>query len=210
MLFFQLVGKEYYLVLSCNNYMSYKKNGPTINRVNTQILKTMYESLQKNPSEITTATFYVKSEWNGGFGVTSTSNNFTLGGKTMERNNEYKISYDFPNQFSGEGRGPTVCEVCMGSLAACMIQTIILHATSRGIRIDSNNVDVEGDVNLSGFTGIDSNVRSGAQQFRVKLKISSVTASEEQINELYEIGKKYSPSFDTLTNGTSIKMIGSQ
>ena len=97
--------------------MSDNKNDTTINRVNTQILKTMYESLQKNPSEMTTATFYVKSEWNGGFRVTSSSKNFSLGGKTMERSTEYKMDYDFPVQFSGDGRGPTVCEVCMGSLA---------------------------------------------------------------------------------------------
>ncbi|WP_458744752.1 OsmC family protein [Candidatus Nitrosocosmicus sp. T] len=189
--------------------MTDNKNDTTINRVNTQMLKTMYESLQKNPSEMTTATFYVKSKWNGGFGVTSSSKNFSLGGKTMERNTEYKIDYDFPIQFSGEGRGPTVCEACMGSLAACLTQTIVVHATSRGIQINSINIDVEGDVNLRGFTGIDTNVRPGAQQFRVNLKINSSTASKEQINELYEIGKKFSPAFDTLTNGTSVVIVGS-
>lgn len=45
--------------------MSDKKNGSAINSVNTQILKTMYQSLQKNPPEMTTATFYVKSKWTG-------------------------------------------------------------------------------------------------------------------------------------------------
>jgi len=95
----------------------------------------------------------------------------------------------------------------MGSLAACLTQTIVLHATSKGIQIDSININVEGDVNLRGFTGIDSNIRPGAQQFRVNLKINSSTASNQQINELYEIGKKFSPAFDTLTNGTSIIMV---
>ena len=125
----------------------------------------------------------------------------------MERNTEYKIDYDFPIQFSGEGRGPTVCESCMGSLAACLTQTIVIHATSRGIQIDSINIDVEGDVDLRGFTGIDSDVRPGAQQFRVNLKINSNTASKEQIDELHEIGKKFSPAFDTLTNGTSVVIV---
>ena len=98
----------------------------------------------------------------------------------------------------------------MGSLAACLIQTMVVHATARGILIDSINVDVEGDVNLRGFTGIDSSVRPGAQQFRVNLKINSNTASKEQINELCEIGKKFSLAFDTLTNGTSVVMVGSE
>jgi hypothetical protein len=116
--------------------MNDSKNNTTINRVNTQMLKTVYESLQKNPSEMTTATFYVKSEWNGGFGVTSSSKNFSLGGKTMERNTEYKMDYDFPIQFSGEGRGPTVCEVCIGRLAACL--TPLYRFNSHTINVFSN------------------------------------------------------------------------
>jgi uncharacterized membrane protein len=43
--------------------------------------------------------------------------------------------YDFPNQLSGQGRGLTVCVYCMGSLAACLIQTIVAHATSRDITL---------------------------------------------------------------------------
>jgi uncharacterized OsmC-like protein len=87
----------------------------------------------------------------------------------------------------------------MGSLAACLTQTIVAHATSRGIQIDSINIDVEGDVDLSGFTGISSDVRPGAQQFIVNMNIKSNSASKEQINELLEIGKRFSPAFDTLT-----------
>jgi hypothetical protein len=48
-----------------------KKNDP-FNGVNTQILNTVYDAMQNQP-EMAKATFYVKSEWNGGFSVTSTS-----------------------------------------------------------------------------------------------------------------------------------------
>ena len=78
----------------------------------------------------------MKSEWNGGFGVTSSSKNFSLGGKTMERNTEYKMDYDFPIQFSGEGKGPTVCEVCIGRLAACLIP--LCRFNSHTINVFSN------------------------------------------------------------------------
>src|ERR687887_1370982 len=178
------------------------------NGVNTQILKTAFGSMQNQP-QMAKATFYVKSEWNGGFSVTSSSKCFRIGSQNIERNTEYKMQYDFPNQLSGEGRGPTVCEYCMGSLAACLTQTIVAHATSRGIQIDSINIDVEGDVDLSGFTGISSDVRPGAQQFIVNMNIKSSNASKEQIDELCEIGKRFSPAFDTLTNGTSVVLVNS-
>ena len=165
--------------------MSTNKKNDAFNGVNTQILNTVYDSMQNQP-EMAKATFSVKSEWNGGFSVTSSSKGFRIGSQNIERNSEYKMQYDFPNQLSEEGRGLTVCEYCMGSLAACLTQTIVAHATSRGIQIDSINIDVEGDVDLRGFTGISSDVRPGAQQFRVNMIIKSNIASKEQMNELRE------------------------
>lgn len=132
-----------------------------------------------------------------------------MGSQNIERNTEYKMQYDYPNQLAGEGRGPTVCEGCMGALAACLTQTIVAHATSRGIKIDSIDINVEGDLDMRGWTGISNDVRPGAQQFRLNMNIKSDTASKEQINELYEIGKRFSPAFDTLTNGTSVILVNS-
>ena len=189
--------------------MSNNKNNDPFNGVNTQTLNTVYDAMQNQP-EMAKATFYVKSEWNGGFSVTSTSKGFRVGGQNVERNpEEYKMQYDFPNQLSGQGKGLTVCEYCMGSLAACLTQTIVAHATSKGIQIDGINIDVEGDVDLRGFTGISNDIRPGAQEFRVNMNIKSNSASKEQIDELREIGKRFSPAFDTLTNGTSVVLVNS-
>ena len=183
--------------------MSTNNKNDAFNGVNTQVLNTVYNALRNQP-EMAKATFYVKSQWNGGFSVTSSSKGFRVGGQNIERNpEEYKIHYDFPNQFSGEGKGLTVCEYCMGSLAACLAQTIVAHATSRGIQIDGINIDVEGDVDLRGFTGISSDLRPGAQQFRVNTNIKRTN------NQLHEIGKRFSPAFDTLTNGTSVVLVNS-
>ncbi|HET9356596.1 MAG TPA: OsmC family protein, partial [Nitrososphaeraceae archaeon] len=92
----------------------------------------------------------------------------------------------------------------MGALAACLTQTMVAHATSRGIQLDGINISVEGEVDMRGFAGVSDSVRPGAQQFRVNMNIKSSTASKEQINELREIGKRFSPAFDTLTKGTSV------
>ena len=157
--------KIYYLRTSSNTFIKMKtdkRNDNTFNGVNTQILNTVYNTLQNQP-EMAKATFSVKSEWNGGFSVTSSSEGFRIGGQNIERNpEEYKMQYDFPNQLSGQGRGLTVCEYCMGSLAACLAQTIVAHASSKGIQIDSINIDVEGDVDLCGFTGISNDARPGS------------------------------------------------
>jgi hypothetical protein len=41
------------------------------------------------------------------------------------------------------------------------------------------------------------------------MNIKSNNASKEEINALYEIGKRYSPTFDTLTNGTAVVLVSS-
>ena len=92
----------------------------------------------------------------------------------------------------------------MSSLGACITQTVIAHAIARGLPLDNITIDMAGNIDLRGFTGISNNVRPGAQGFKVNINIKSSSASKEQINELYEIGKKLSPAFDTLTNGTSV------
>ena len=179
----------------------------SFNGVNTQTLSTVFSSMQNQP-EMAKVTFSVKSQWNGGFSVGATAaKGFRVGGQNIERNAEYKTQYDFPSQLSGEGRGPTVCEGCMGALAACLTQTIVAHATSRGTRLDGIDIDVEGEVDMRGFTGISKDVRPGAQQFRVNMNIKSSSASKEQLDELREIGKRFSPAFDTLTNGTSVVVV---
>ena len=68
--------------------MNYKKNNSIFNGVNTQILNTAFDSMRNHP-ERAKVTFSAKSEWNGGFSVTTTSKDFRIGGQNMERNTEY-------------------------------------------------------------------------------------------------------------------------
>jgi uncharacterized OsmC-like protein len=195
------------------NYQS-MSNG-RINGVSPQQLGSLLSTLKNHP-DASEARFFVKTEWkcqdehdSGGFCVGSSCKDFKLGGQTIKRNAGYTMVFDFPPEFSGEGKGPTVCEVCKSSLGACITQTIVAHATARGINMDSVTIDIEGNINLQGFTGLSTDTRPGAQGFRLKVNIKSSTASQEQIGQLYEIGKRFSPAFDTLTNSTSVIAVNS-
>lgn len=183
-------------------------NSELLNGVNTQVLSSVFNSIQNNPEQAK-ATFSVRTEWNGGFTVASSCKDFRIGTQTVERKNAYKMVQDFPEQFSGQGKGPTVCENCMASLGTCITQTIVAHATATGTKLDGIRIDVEGDIDLRGFSGVSKAVRPGAQQFRVNVHIESNSASKEQLNQLYEIAKKLSPAIDTLTKGTSLVLVNS-
>jgi putative redox protein len=66
-------------------------------------------------------------------------------------------------------------------------------------------IETEGDVDIRGFTGISDKVRPSAQEFWMNIHLDSKTASKEQLEKLYKLGKKFSPAMDTLTNGTTVK-----
>jgi hypothetical protein len=54
--------------------------------------------------------------------------------------------------------------------------------------------------------GISDKVRPGAQEFRLEFHLESKSASKEQLKQLYELGKRFSPALDTVTNGTVLRM----
>src|ERR1043166_2919858 len=104
-------------------------NSTKLNGVNAQQLGSLMNNLKTIP-EASKATFFVKTEWNskeegGGFCVRSSAKNFEIGGQSIQRNSSYTTLMDFPPEFSGEGKGPTVCEACISSLGACITQTIV-------------------------------------------------------------------------------------
>ena len=184
------------------------KKESSINGLDMQVLSGLVSNMKDQP-EMAKATFSLISEWSGGFRVKSNSKSIKMGSNEVARESISQIIHDFPTQFSGGNNGPTVCESCMASLGSCMIQTIVLHASTMGIQIDGVDINLEGDIDLRGFSGISEKVRPGAQQIRAKVNIHSKQATPYQIKQLYEIGKKLSPAVDTLTNGTSTIIVSS-
>jgi uncharacterized OsmC-like protein len=174
--------------------------------VNAQVLGTVVESI-KNQPEMAKVTFEVQTQWQSGdgFKITSTGKNFQIGGQTVERREAFTLASDFPDELGGMSRGPTVCEMCMASIGSCISQTIVAYATMMGVQLDSIRIQTEGDLDIRGFTSVSEKVRPGAQEFRINVHLDSKTASKEQLEKLYELGKKFSPAMDTLTHGTTIK-----
>ena len=78
-----------------------------------------------------------------------------------------------------------------------------MHAAAKGIEVRSVRSELEGDIDLRGFLAIDETVPTGYQQIRMKVHLEA-DAPEEQLEELVRMGAKYSPTFNTLTNGVSV------
>jgi uncharacterized OsmC-like protein len=57
-----------------------------------------------------------------------------------------------------------------------------------------------GRPHLQGFLGISDEVRRGYQAIRVKFLVDAPGASEEDLEEIVAMGRRYSPVFDIVTN----------
>jgi hypothetical protein len=53
-----------------------------------------------------------------------------------------------PEQAPGSNKGANPGEFLLHALAGCITTTTVLHATARGIRIDSTSTELSGDIDL--------------------------------------------------------------
>jgi hypothetical protein len=86
--------------------------------------------------------------------------------------------------------------------AAC-VTSRLHHAAARGITIEKVESQVEGDVDVRGFLGLDSSVRNGFDNIRMTLAIHA-DVTDEQFEELASLGTGFSPVFDNVTNGVPV------
>jgi uncharacterized OsmC-like protein len=71
----------------------------------------------------------------------------------------------------------------------------VYHAAGRGIRIESVESTVEGDLDLQGFLVLSDKIRRGYKDIRVHFTIKT-DATAEQLKEL----TKFSPVHDIVSN----------
>src|SRR5262249_42591114 len=104
----------------------------------------------------------------------------------------------------GRDLGPNSGEYLLTALAACVTSTLVYHAAARGITIEDVESTVEGDIDLRGFLGIDKSVRNGFQNIRMNFKIQADHLSDEQLQELAQLGPSFSPMLDSITKGVPV------
>ena len=82
--------------------------------------------------------------------------------------------------------------------------TLAANAAQRKIELNSIKLDLECDIDLNGFLGLNSAVRPGIQQLRVNVELESPNANRQQLQELIEAVQKNSPIRDTIANPVEV------
>jgi uncharacterized OsmC-like protein len=91
-------------------------------------------------------------------------------------------------------------EHLLHALASCLTTAMVAHAAVRGIRIEAMESELEGDIDLNGFLGLNPETPKGYTGIRARFRIDAAEGDIDTIREL----ASYSPVFNTLVNGVNV------
>ncbi len=175
-----------------------------VNGVNvTQLFETI-DNIKKN-KEIAKFNFRAQNKWINGTENHTTVSDYYGACTTHTRDKPHVFVKDEPPILLGSDKGANPVEYLLAGLAGCITTSLVAHAAARGIKIDSIESTLEGDIDLLGFLQLDENVNPGYQGINISFKIES-DASEEVLQELIELAKKASPVANTISRPTPVNV----
>jgi uncharacterized OsmC-like protein len=174
------------------------------NGVNVQALLDAREVLAGAPGAAQ-FTWRASSRWENGVHSTTTIKNFFGLGEEQSHKTEFSFDADHPELFASEDNGITPVEYVLVGLASCLTAGIAAVAQNREIQLKSVEATLEGDMDVRGILGIDSDVRNGFSNIKVTYNIDA-DASPDDIKALVAQSQKRSAVYDIITNPTNVKV----
>ncbi|HSS63120.1 MAG TPA: OsmC family protein [Gammaproteobacteria bacterium] len=172
------------------------------NGVNVQALLDAREALTDAP-EAAKFKWRATCKWmNGTHSRTNIKGFFGLG-EEQSHKTEFTFDADHPEIFASEDHGATPVELVLSGLASCLMAGVASVAQLREIQLRSVKATLEGDMDIQGILGIDTDVRNGFDNIKVTFDIDA-DATRDEINALVAQSQKRSAVFDLITNPTNV------
>jgi uncharacterized OsmC-like protein len=175
---------------------------PTItsrNGINVDQLVQTIEAIKDDPN-LGAFTFKAKSSWKDGTHNLGEIAGFTHAGADDEsRAAPFVLQGDEPPVLLGANHGPNAVELLLQGLAFCYAVGYVANAAARGIEITQMDYEIEGDLDVRPFLGLEG-TRPGFTAIRAKGRVSSPNATSKQLEELCQYVQDTSPVRDSLAN----------
>jgi len=174
-------------------------NRNEVNGVDLDILGGTVSAIQADP-ELGQCRFRATNKWLDGNQNRSTVHGFYGAKQEMAHKQVFTMDADEPAILAGDDDGANPVEHLLHALASCMTTSIVAHAAVRGIRIDELESELEGDLDLNGFLGLDEKVAKGYTEIRVRFRVKADPRDFDRIRRLCN----FSPVYQTVSNGTKV------
>ena len=172
------------------------------NGVNVQALLDAREVLKSAP-QAAAFTWRATCEWKKGTHSRTSVEKFFGLGEEQQHKTASSFDADHPEIFASEDNGITPVEYLLVGLASCLTAGIAAVAQNRGIQLRSVESTVEGRMDIRGILGVDSDVRNGYDDIKVRFKIDA-DASKKEIEALVAQSQKRSAVYDAITNPVNV------
>jgi uncharacterized OsmC-like protein len=176
--------------------------GSVNNGVNVEALLAARTALTEAP-QAAQFTWRAACKWQHGTHSRSTVQGFRGLGEEQKHKTEFSFDADHPEVFASEDHGATPVEIVLVGLASCLMAGVAAVAQNRGIQLKSVEATLEGNMDIQGILGIDSDVRTGFQDIKVTFTVDA-DASKQDIEALVAQSQKRSAVFDLVTNPTNV------
>ena len=182
-----------------------QKLSTTVNGVAVDSLFATIEAVKATPS-VAKFKFRIRNQWENGSRNCSTAARFSGANQELSHPKPFTLEADEPAILLGKDLAANPVEYLLHALASCMTTSMVYHAAARGIHIEQVESSFEGDIDLHGFLGLDPSVRKGYQGIRVRFGIRA-SVPDDQLQEIVQLGARFSPVFDSLTNGVPVSVV---
>lgn len=172
------------------------------NGVNVDQLVATIGAIQADPG-VGAMTFKAGSTWRSGAYNVGHIKDFVHAGQSVERPEAFQIAGDEPPVLLGSNQGANAVELLLQALGFCYAVGYVYNAAARGIDISELRYEVEGDIDLRSFVGLDG-PRAGFTGIRATGWVKSPNATTEQLEELCQYVQDTSPVRDCLANGVPV------
>jgi uncharacterized OsmC-like protein len=161
----------------------------------------------KTDESLGRSTFKASSIWREGTRNSGQIIGFVhAGAPDTTRSVPFTLEGDEPPVLLGNNAGPNAVELLLQALGFCYGVGYVANAAAQGIDITSLEIDVEGDLDVRSFLGLQG-PRAGFTGIRAKAKVSSPNASEAQLQDLCRYVLDTSPVRDCLANPVAVKTV---
>lgn len=175
----------------------------SMNGVDVEQLLQTIDAIKAEPGAAA-FTFRATSTWKSGTYNVGRIGGFVHAGAPDEsRAAPFVLDGDEPPVLLGQNRGPNAVELLLQALGFCYAVGFVANAAARGIEITRMDYEIEGDLDVRPFLGLEG-PRAGFTAIRAKGIASSPNATDEQLQELCRYVQETSPVRDCLANAVPV------
>ena len=169
----------------------------TRNGLNLEQMGQTIDALKNDPS-LAQFEFRARNQWiNGGENRSNIQGFYGAGAEDQSRSEPFVFTNGEPPVLLGNNEGANPVEFLLHALAGCVTTTTVLHATARGIQIDSLSTKLVGTMDLKGLLALDDLAPIGYKEIRIEMDIKA-DCSDAELDDLLAFAQDHSPVCNTV------------